>query len=877
MFRGEKSIKRKDKILLITGVFMLFAVVSCTKKIAPTGPVINTTQTATIINTSTSTRTFTGTIITSATSTGTIIPSVSFTETPNAPATGTNTFTQTVSGTFTVTPTCTVKMTSTETSTGTCTITLTATFTGTVTETNTRQQTMTNTPIATSSGTPHLTPTATVSNTPFLGNIGSVVLSPLSAYGQTAGNHLTFSYTAGDLIWAAWPSYGTLRIKIPAGWSQPHLNSGMPGSFSVAVSGGVLYGRVVDGNDIIIKVRDLQASTGTITVIYGNSSQGAYVDGSGLVVIPVEAADNGEVTTELPSSPVMNIIPATSTITPTFTPVIGEGSVVVAPSQVVSGSCGVTMTFAYTAGMTSWTGKGTVRIKIPAGWSPPSLTETDPGYFEVTSSSVTWTAQSVEGQDLIVEAYGLAAFTGQFTITYGFTGAGGPGACVAGSGLVTLLTETDVDGADTYAIANSPQVLIIPPTATITETSTITMTSSVTPTITQTWTITKTHTITPTWTITETHTVSPTITVTLTRTFTPTYTITATFTSTPTPFWKVVGYKGFSDGLSEEISLYVYQGTAYVCYRDTAFTDKLTLMKYSGSWAAAGGKGFSGDISYEPSLFVYDAVPYVAFRDYKENKNIPTAMRYMDSTGWEYVGGARGITGTAGYGPSILFKGTLPYVSYQDSASAGKATVMYNNIGGWVYEGAPGLSSGTASSIAQYVEGNNHFIAYKDEVNSGKVTVKKFNGVSWQPVGTPGISAGAAEYVSIFTPAGGQPYVAYMDVINGNKATVKLFNGAAWDTVGDVGFSAGRAEYISLSVYNNIPSVAFRDSGNGDRAVVMKYNTVSLKWELFAVVSDAAANYVRLFIDQSAGKPYVAFKDEYNGGKATVMTYEGSY
>ncbi|HRU38801.1 MAG TPA: hypothetical protein P5511_02905, partial [Candidatus Goldiibacteriota bacterium] len=104
---------------------------------------------------------------------------------------------------------------------------------------------------------------------------------------------------------------------------------------------------------------------------------------------------------------------------------------------------------------------------------------------------------------------------------------------------------------------------------------------------------------------------------------------------------------------------------------------------------------------------------------------------------------------------------------------------------------------------------------------------------------------------------------------------VRRYDGANWVNVGSPGFSSGRAEYISLAVRGGTVSVAFRDSGLGDRAVVMRNDGAG--WNLFAVVSDAAANYVRLFIDPLSGRPYVAYKDEYQGGRATVVMYEGNY
>lgn len=700
------------------------------------------------------------------------------------------------------------------------------------------------------------------------------MISPSVVYGNTTGNTITFTYTAGDLTWTSSPAYGILRIKIPAGWSPPSLTYSDPGYFSVTVIGGVLYGREVQGQDLLIKVRNLQAGTGQIIVTYGDMANGpgAYVTGGGLVTLPVEAGENGAPTVEIADSPVINIIAATPTMSPTTTPVVGEGGMIVSPTQVVSGSCGVTLTFVYTAGATTWSGlpgQGTLRISLPAGWSPPSMNTADPGYFFVTTSGASWVGQAFDGQDMIIEARDLPALTGKITVYYGFKGAGGPGACVTGTGIVTLTTTTDPDGADMLEIGISPQIELIPPTPTITMTSTITDTWTVSPTITETWTITETHTITQTPTITETHTITPTNSVTPTCTVTPTYTV------TPTPFWKVVGFKGFSDGMAEEVSLYVYPGAPYVCYRDTAYTDKATLMKYSGAWVPVGSKGFTEGIAYEPSLFVYTGIPYVAFRDYNGNTNKASLMKYV-SPAWSYVGG-RGFTPGAAYGPSLFVYATESFVAFRDAANFDKASVMKNNIAGWDFLGAPGLSSGTASSASTYIDitTGNKYVAYRDWANGYKVTVMKYNVNKWEAVGTPGISAGGAEYISLFVPAGQNPYVAYMDVANGNRATVLSFNGSTWAPVGSPGFSAGRAEYLTLSVYNGTPSVAFRDGGNDDRAVVMKYTAGS--WSLFAIVSDAAANYVRLFIDQSAGKPYVAFRDENQGGKVTVMTYEGAY
>lgn len=47
--------------------------------------------------------------------------------------------------------------------------------------------------------------------------------------------------------------------------------------------------------------------------------------------------------------------------------------------------------------------------------------------------------------------------------------------------------------------------------------------------------------------------------------------------------------------------------------------------------------------------------------------------------------------------------------------------------------------------------------------------------------------------------------------------------GEGWENVGSAGFSAGTAGYTSLAFYNGEPYVAYRDTGNGLKATVMRY------------------------------------------------------
>ncbi len=879
--------------LFFIGIILAVVFSSCQQKATPSSPSegpTNTPENATYTNTPVYSYTITPTQTNTYTqaATGTNTPYLTFTRshTPFVSRTGTFTRTETPENTGSVTPTRTVLIES-----ATVTITKTAGSTASFTRSLTITETIEIVYTATSTITPGssftctpipedtFTATPTITATPAIDR-GSAIVTPTEVYAKTGGNEIIFTYTAGSIGWAGGAENGVLRIKMPAGWSQPSLDPASAGYFSVSVTNGALLGKSVEGMDIVVSVRGLAAGSGQITVVYGDRDYGpgAYVDGSGTIIIPVEVDENssdGISTTEIESSPEIYVVPATPT------PVVGEGTMSLTTSVVTDGSSGNTLEFTYTAGETTWAASpdyGTLKVSLPSGWSVPSVESSDPGYFYVTSTAAgLWIGTVADGQDMIVNISDLEPYE-SIKIYYGYKGFGGGGAEINGQGIFTLTTMTDTDGNDLYEIADSPEIEVIPPTPTITVTFTISPTFSYTPTITMTSTITRTHTITKTRTITKTHTITPTVTQTYTNTVTPTRTMTPTYTATPTPFWDVVGVKGFSAGGAEYISLFVDSGKPFVGFVDEANTNRATVMEYNGSsWQVTGGtSGFSEGIAYETSLFVDNAVPYLVFRDYDYGNKV-SLMRHNSSSGdWEYIG-ERGLSEGPGYGPSLYIYSGEPFVAYRDTSNSAKASVRkYRFLVDWEYTGSAGISDSTASSISLFVDGATGvpYIAYRDWEASYKTTVMKYEGGSWSAVGQKGFSDGGAEYLSLFI-YNSTLYLAYMDVANSNKATVKYFDGSAWQTLGTEGFSAGSAEYISLFVCAGEASIAFRDEGNSSRAVIMKYEGGG--WALKAVLSDAGAKYTGLFFDTSVNKPYAAFRDENRGGKITVMTYEGAY
>ena len=407
--------------------------------------------------------------------------------------TETDTPTVTSTVTPTVTPTSTPSVTPTATSSITPTVTSSITPTATLTWTN----------------SPEVTSTFTPTRTPISQGVGSAIITPAQVAAGTTGNTMTITFTNGPDTWGN----GTLKIIIPDGWSAPSLSGSNPGYYTVSVSGGSYAGTMVNGQTIIIYVNNLQADTGTVTIVYGSKVLGSpgatSQSGTGTAIFKVENNPVGTNTYEILSSPQVDVIlptptatfTFTNTVTPTITPTrtitptititntpeTGEGSAAILPATVMAGGTGNTLKIEYTAGPSNWAsspGYGTLRITIPSGWSQPSITGTSPGYFTVDSIGGTVNGYLTSSYDIIVYVSGLPANTGKIIVTYGDKTGGGPGATAqSNTGTAYFIVKSATNGTNTNEIQYSPFVLVgfATPTVTNTITPTYTYTPDATP------------------------------------------------------------------------------------------------------------------------------------------------------------------------------------------------------------------------------------------------------------------------------------------------------------------------------------------------------------------------------------------------------------
>ena len=276
--------------------------------------------------------------------------------------------------------------------------------------------TFTHTYTVTPSITPTMTatPTITVTSTPQTGE-GSATIYPASVMVSGTGNTMIIEYTAGPSPWANAPGYGTLRITIPSGWSQPSITGTAPGYFTADSIGGTVNGYVVSGSDIVVYVSGLPANTGKIIVNYGDKSGGGSgataQSNTGTAYFTVKSATNGTNTNEIQYSPYVFVNFATPTVTNTITPTYTytPDSTPVQPSGITSTLTGNDMTLNWNTGLVTdyyriyiATGPNGRLNPFPSGWQIvatvlPTPTITSFTHTDTMNDFIFYTVTGVNG------------------------------------------------------------------------------------------------------------------------------------------------------------------------------------------------------------------------------------------------------------------------------------------------------------------------------------------------------------------------------------------------------------------------------------------------------------------------------------------------
>ena len=134
----------------------------------------------------------------------------------------------------------------------------------------------------------------------------------------------------------------------------------------------------------------------------------------------------------------------------------GSGTMTTASATVRAGSTKNTLSFTYKAASPG-IASGTLSLTVPSGWSAPSRAATAPGYVIANHGTVTASGQMITVSNLTLPAGGT------ITVTYGYKGAGGPGATAPANGVVQTWTtrERSSSGGTMKALSASPSVDVL--------------------------------------------------------------------------------------------------------------------------------------------------------------------------------------------------------------------------------------------------------------------------------------------------------------------------------------------------------------------------------------------------------------------------------
>jgi hypothetical protein len=222
-----------------------------------------------------------------------------------------------------------------------------------------------------------------------------------------ASNHNTIAFTYR--VAAGGVSNGEVALTVPDGWSPPSLLETEAGYVTATVG-------TLSVSDRTITLSGLTLPGGArATLVYGSTAGGGpgatapATGGEQDWIAASKASDEGTLTN-------LTDPPSIAVLSPD-----GSGTMTTETATVSAGSTGQSITFTYTAAPGGMS-KGVIALTVPAGWSPPSLTNTSPGFVTASRGAV-----SVSGRRILVA--GLTCRSDQTVeLVYGSRSSGGPGA-----------------------------------------------------------------------------------------------------------------------------------------------------------------------------------------------------------------------------------------------------------------------------------------------------------------------------------------------------------------------------------------------------------------------------------------------------------------
>jgi hypothetical protein len=233
---------------------------------------------------------------------------------------------------------------------------------------------------------------------------GTMTVAPTYTINGATGKFFTFTYTAA----AGGMSAGEIDLTVPAGWTAPDPDGFNPGGSNALCGDSPVV--ITGTGPWVIHVNNVTLTGGsTCDIHYGINTFGTVTAtntvGTATFTTLEKSTSGGTLTTLAAGSP--QVVVGTD----------GTGTMTASPINVVNGTSN-TVTFTYTA--TRTVSGGELTLAVPAGWSLPSTTGTDPGF---TTSDCPGNSLAVATSTIQVTGINLAN-AASCHIVFGATGAG---------------------------------------------------------------------------------------------------------------------------------------------------------------------------------------------------------------------------------------------------------------------------------------------------------------------------------------------------------------------------------------------------------------------------------------------------------------------
>ena len=265
--------------------------------------------------------------------------------------------------------------------------------------------------------------------------------------------------------------------------------------------------------------------------------------------------------------------------------------------------------------------------------------------------------------------------------------------------------------------------------------------------------------------------------------------------------------------------------------------NSLELMSNFSSSAQAKFKKYSGSFS---DVFFNDEI---STRDFGGNTVVNISNAIASSNNMLYVASAK---------------------PYNWGNPSDRRLTVYKYDGGWQTVGSPEISEGSlfGTLCLTFDPFNSPNVFYQDYTEG--MRIKRFDGANWVNLGAVVPSIVSAYPVNIDFSGDGIAYVANSDNGASNGFMIRKYNGSTqnWDDLSSSTISSGSSKLFDMVVANNMPYVAFWETGNTSLQI-KRFNGTN--WELVGNTNPATAginpgSYAKIK-KTSSGIIYVAYSD----------------